>query len=189
MSARHSKVAVAYIRVDRWGESADVQRALIANYATKRGYTILKWYVDEASPGYDRLDWDEATDAVRRGPASRLLYTAVDRLGDSLMDLLDLWDKAIQEGWRLEGLDATGTPDNPKSSGAPVAKAAFCLAANQAELASNLRKEGRYSMQFTKAEMREIYLLLRKASDTADDQAAADRYAAWFDVGPLKGRP
>lgn len=175
-----SKLAVAYIRVDRWGESAEVQRNLIDNYADRRGYTIQKWYQDEAGSEYDRLDWDEATDAVRRGPVYRLLYTSVDRLGASLGDMLDLWDKAIREGWRLEGLDATGTPDNLGSSDAPVAKAAFCLAANQAELEANLRKEGRHSMRFTAAEMQDVHRLIKLAEQF--DPKSAEKYAKRFRV-------
>lgn len=162
---------VAYVREDRWGESVATQRKLIKKHAEQSGLTIMKWYEDKAGPGYDRLDWDEATDLLRKGPVYRLLYSSLDRLGDTVQGLLELAGGAEAEGWIMEGVDGTS------SNYTPFERAAYSLAAVQAEKVANLRDAGRYTLQFSETEMKEIHALLMMATKA---NRAARPYAERF---------
>lgn len=168
--------ALAYLRGDRWGESVDTQRKLITRHADLCGLTIMNWYLDNAEPGYDRLEWDDATDVLRKGPVYRLLYTSLDRLGDRALDLITLAETAESEGWFMEGLDGTSSGPTPHE------RATFSLYAVQVELAVNLRAEGRHSLRFSDEEMKALCLVLRAARGRAD-APTVDAFLGRFDTG------
>ncbi|MHD0279576.1 recombinase family protein [Rhodococcus aetherivorans] len=124
---RRSRIAapegtvVAYLRVSTSEQAAsglglDAQRATIADYAARKGLTVVAEYVDEgisAKSLKGRPGALAALAAVRSGQAAGLMVAKMDRLSRSVVDGARVMDQARTEGWALHFADLdidTSTP-------------------------------------------------------------------------------
>ncbi|SDD98524.1 recombinase family protein [Rhodococcus tukisamuensis] len=115
---------VAYLRVGRAERAAsglglDDQRAVIADYADRKGLTVVGEYVDEDEDltglklFRGSVGARTAFEAVARGDAGGLVVSRVDRLCRPIVDLLRLLGVSRAEGWSVHLVDLdldTGTP-------------------------------------------------------------------------------
>ena len=108
---------VTYLRVSTSeqalsGLGIDAQRATVADYAERKGLTILGEYCDEgisAKSLKGRPAALAALTAVQTGKAAGLLVAKMDRLSRSVVDGAGLMEQAGREGWALHDID-TSTP-------------------------------------------------------------------------------
>lgn len=111
---------LAYLRVST-SEQADsraglnAQRAAIAAEADRRGWTEVK-YIEDA--GYSaktirRPGLEIALAALKRGDASVLVVSKMDRLSRSLLDFAGIMQRAQREGWALLALDSPADLTTP----------------------------------------------------------------------------
>jgi DNA invertase Pin-like site-specific DNA recombinase len=105
---------IAYLRVStaEQGESGAglaAQRAAILAEAKRRGWreADIEWIEDIAS-GKDRKrpGLQLALDALKRGDASALVVSKMDRLSRSLLDFTSIMAEAQKQGWTLLALDS-----------------------------------------------------------------------------------
>ena len=103
---------VGYIRVstDQQGERGyglDAQTALIRDEAERRGWHLVKIYVDVASGKSTkrRPEYAAAVRALSEGEASALIVAKLDRLSRSLVDFAGLMAQSRREGWSIDALD------------------------------------------------------------------------------------
>ena len=91
--ANKTKRAAIYLRVSTSGQSVENQRRELEQVAQRRGWSVVEVYQDEGisgakgrdkRPGFDRM----LKDASRR-KFDVVMTWAIDRLGRSLVDLLD----------------------------------------------------------------------------------------------------
>ncbi len=91
------------------------QRAVIDREAQGRGWTEVVHLSDEghSAKNLSRPAIAQALDLLRRGEASVLVVSKLDRLSRSILDFVTLLDRAKREGWSLVVLDLgidMGTP-------------------------------------------------------------------------------
>ena len=91
--ANKTKRAAIYLRVSTSGQTVENQRRELEQVAQRRGWSVVEVYQDEGisgtkgrdkRPGFDRM----LKDASRR-KFDVVMAWAIDRLGRSLVDLLD----------------------------------------------------------------------------------------------------
>lgn len=111
MRSRASKV-IAYTRVSTEEQAlsglglAD-QRKVIAHEAARRNWSDVEYMADEgfSAKNLSRPSIAIALEMLRRGEASVLVVSKLDRLSRSLLDFATLMDRARREGWQLVVLD------------------------------------------------------------------------------------
>lgn len=111
MKRRSAKV-VAYLRVSTdeqavSGLGLGDQRSVIAAEAARRDWTDVEFLSDEgySAKNLSRPAIAAALDMLRKGQASVLVVSKLDRLSRSLLDFATLMDRARREGWELVVLD------------------------------------------------------------------------------------
>lgn len=98
---------LGYIRVSTAkqgadGLGADAQRAAINAEAERRGWTVVDWYVDEASgKSLDRPGIQTALERLENGGPKVLVAAKLDRIARSAIDFLGLVKRAEARGWAL----------------------------------------------------------------------------------------
>ena len=116
-----SGTVVTYLRVSTSeqvlsGLGIDAQRSTVADYAQRKGLTIVAEYCDEgisAKSLKGRPAALAALEAVQTGTAAGLLVAKMDRLSRSVVDGAGLMEQAGREGWALHFADLdidTSTP-------------------------------------------------------------------------------
>lgn len=109
-------MALGYLRVSTdeqvaSGAGLDGQKLSIEARAAMQGLHIPEngWFVDDGVSGTippeEREQLAKALQAMQQGPASVLLFMRVDRLARMVRDLLDMRDRAEDEGWSLAAAD------------------------------------------------------------------------------------
>ncbi len=112
MTPRQSDLVLGYLRVSTEEQAvsglglAD-QRHVIAQEAERRGWAAIDYVTDEgvSASSVARPGILDALDRLRRGEASVLVVSKLDRLSRSLLDFAGLMDRAKRERWRLVVLD------------------------------------------------------------------------------------
>ena len=123
--------AVAYIRVstDSQQESGlglEAQRQTIQAYCTYKGVEIVSWCEDALSgKNTNRPNLQKALAILKRGEASLLITSKLDRLSRSVMDLLNLAEQAKREGWNICLLDLMIDTTDPTGEVIMTVMAAF----------------------------------------------------------------
>ena len=109
---QRSSLVIGYLRVSPEEQAvsglglAD-QRAVIAADAARRGWSNVEFLSDEgfSAKNLSRPAIAAALDMLRKGQASVLVVSKLDRLSRSLLDFATLMDRAKREGWQLVVLD------------------------------------------------------------------------------------
>ncbi|MGC4109547.1 MAG: recombinase family protein [Nocardioides sp.] len=111
MKNRSNKV-IGYLRVSTEEQAVSGlglgdQRGVIAAEAARRSWTDVEFLSDEgySAKNLSRPAIAAALDMLRRGQASVLVVSKLDRLSRSLLDFATLMDRARREGWELVVLD------------------------------------------------------------------------------------
>lgn len=103
---------IGYARVSTPGQategiSLEAQRAMITAHCSAHGLALLRIEEDRglsAKTTARRPGLARAREALRRGEASALVATKLDRVTRSVRDVIALVDEARREGWRLVSL-------------------------------------------------------------------------------------
>ena len=111
-------VVLGYLRVstDEQGQSGAglaAQRAAIIAEAERRGWNAadIEWIEDVASgKNRNRPGLTAALEALKRGEASTLVVSKMDRLSRSLLDFTSMIAEAQKQGWALIALDSPADP-------------------------------------------------------------------------------
>ena len=111
MKSRSDKV-IGYLRVSTEEQAvsglglAD-QKAVIEAEALRRNWNDLDFMVDKgfSAKNLSRPSIATALDELKRGDASVLVVSKLDRLSRSLLDFASLMEKAKREGWEIVVLD------------------------------------------------------------------------------------
>jgi DNA invertase Pin-like site-specific DNA recombinase len=111
MKQRSNRV-IAYTRVSTEEQAvsglglAD-QRAVIATEAARRGWEDVDYLSDEgfSAKNLARPAIGTALDQLRKGEASILVVSKLDRLSRSLLDFATLMESAAKQGWQIVVLD------------------------------------------------------------------------------------
>jgi DNA invertase Pin-like site-specific DNA recombinase len=111
---------IAYLRVST-SEQADSragiegQRAAILAEAERRGWSRVEFLEDPGFSGKDtrRPGLRLALEVLKRGEASGLVVSKMDRLSRSLLDFTAIMATAQREGWSLIALDCPVDPSTP----------------------------------------------------------------------------
>ncbi len=109
---RRSDRVIGYLRVSTEEQAlsglglAD-QRAVVAFEADRRGWLDVEFVTDDgySAKNLSRPGIADALEQLRRGEASVLVVSKLDRLSRSLLDFATLMDQAKREGWELVVLD------------------------------------------------------------------------------------
>lgn len=109
---RRSDKVIGYLRVSTEEQAvsglglAD-QRAVIGAEAERRGWSEVEFVTDDgySAKNLSRPGIASALEQLRKGRASVLVVSKLDRLSRSLLDFATLMDQAKREGWRLVVLD------------------------------------------------------------------------------------
>ena len=111
MKKRSGKV-IGYLRVSTdeqavSGLGLGDQRSVIAAEAARRDWADVEFLSDEgySAKNLSRPAIASALDMLRKGQASVLVVSKLDRLSRSLLDFATLMDRARREGWELVVLD------------------------------------------------------------------------------------
>ena len=111
MKKRSGKV-IGYLRVSTdeqavSGLGLGDQRSVIAAEAARRDWADVEFLSDEgySAKNLSRPAIASALDMLRKGQASVLVVSKLDRLSRSLLDFATLMDRARHEGWELVVLD------------------------------------------------------------------------------------
>ncbi len=109
---RRSEAVIGYVRVSTdeqavSGLGLSDQRSVIAAEASRRGWTHVEYLSDEgfSAKNLSRPAIATALELLRKGGASVLVVSKLDRLSRSLLDFATLMDRARKEGWQLVVLD------------------------------------------------------------------------------------
>jgi DNA invertase Pin-like site-specific DNA recombinase len=90
------KRAALYLRVSKDESTVENQRLELTRVADRRGWTIVETYIDDAISGAKGRDERQGLDRLlkdaSRGKFDVAMTWAVDRLGRSLRDLLDIFE-------------------------------------------------------------------------------------------------
>lgn len=111
MKRRSAKV-IGYLRVSTEEQAisglglAD-QRAVIGSEAERRGWSEVEFVTDDgySAKNLSRPGIASVLEQLRKGQASVLVVSKLDRLSRSLLDFATLMDQAKREGWQLVVLD------------------------------------------------------------------------------------
>lgn len=124
--------AIGYVRVSTdeqvdTGAGLAAQRAAITAAATQRGWTMVDVIEDAGFSGKNqkRPGLMLALEAMKRGDASVLVVSNVDRLSRSLLDFAGIMDMAEREGWACVALDAPMDSTNPAGEAMVAMMAVF----------------------------------------------------------------
>lgn len=136
---RRADLVIAYCRVSTEEQSlsglglAD-QRAVIAADALRRNWNNVQYMADEgfSAKNLSRPAIAAALEMLRRGEASILVVSKLDRLSRSLLDFATLMDTAKREGWQLDVLDLALDTTTP--SGALMGNIMACFAEYERQL-------------------------------------------------------
>jgi DNA invertase Pin-like site-specific DNA recombinase len=109
---RRSNRVIGYLRVSTEEQAvsglglAD-QRAVIRSEAGHRGWADVEFVTDDgySAKNLSRPGIASALEQLRKGEASVLVVSKLDRLSRSLLDFATLMDRARREGWQLVVLD------------------------------------------------------------------------------------
>ena len=130
---KHSNKVIAYTRVSteeqaRSGLGLADQRLEIEVEAARRGWPQVDYVSDEgfSAKNLARPGIETALEQLRRGEASILVVSKLDRLSRSLLDFAHLMERAKREGWQLVVLDLA--IDTTTASGALMANVMACFA-------------------------------------------------------------
>lgn len=84
--------AIGYMRVSTRGQSLETGEAMIYEYAKTHGITLSKMYADDGVSGVlsSREGLDAMLEDMRTGRFDTIIVTKLDRLGRSLINLLNL---------------------------------------------------------------------------------------------------
>jgi|SRR5664279_1328871 len=109
---RCSDKVIGYLRVSTEEQAVSGlglgdQRAVIAAEASRRDWADVEFLSDEgySAKNLSRPSIATALDMLRKGQASVLVVSKLDRLSRSLLDFATLMDRARREGWELVVLD------------------------------------------------------------------------------------
>ena len=109
---RRSDKVIGYLRVSTEEQAVSGlglgdQRAVIAAEASRRDWADVEFLSDEgySAKNLSRPSIATALDMLRKGQASVLVVSKLDRLSRSLLDFATLVDRARREGWELVVLD------------------------------------------------------------------------------------
>lgn len=103
--------ALVYARTSTRKQDLDVQLHNIRGYASRNGFRILKEYTDFGFSGAkaSRPDFDLVQNDLRQGRAKVLLLYRLDRMGRSLVHLIQLLQEFRNKGIRVitvaDGID------------------------------------------------------------------------------------
>lgn len=136
---RRSDKVIGYLRVSTEEQAvsglglAD-QRSVIAADAARRGWDNISYLADEgfSAKNLSRPAIATALSMLRKGEASVLVVSKLDRLSRSLLDFATLMDTAKREGWQLVVLDLA--IDTTVPSGALMANVMACFAEYERQL-------------------------------------------------------
>lgn len=109
---RRSDKVIGYLRVSTEEQAvsglglAD-QRVVIGSEAGHRGWADIEFVTDDgySAKNLSRPGIASALEQLRKGEASVLVVSKLDRLSRSLLDFATLMDRARREGWQLVVLD------------------------------------------------------------------------------------
>lgn len=138
MKTRSNRV-IGYLRVSTEEQSisglglAD-QKAVVEAEASRRGWEDIDFMVDRgfSAKNLDRPSIATALDELKRGEASVLVVSKLDRLSRSLLDFATLMDRARREGWEIVVLDIA--IDTTKPSGQLMANVMAAFAEYERQL-------------------------------------------------------
>ena len=109
---RRLSTVIGYLRVSTEEQAVSGlglgdQRAAIGAEAARRGWADLEFVSDEgySAKNLSRPGIGVALEMLRKGQASVLVVSKLDRLSRSLLDFATLMDRARREGWELVVLD------------------------------------------------------------------------------------
>ena len=136
---RRSSKVIGYLRVSTDEQAvsglglAD-QRALIGAETARRGWDDVEYLSDEgfSAKNLSRPAIATALEMLRKGQASVLVVSKLDRLSRSLLDFATLMDRAKREGWELVVLDLA--IDTTVPSGALMANVMAAFAEYERQL-------------------------------------------------------
>lgn len=136
---RRSSKVIGYLRVSTEEQAvsglglAD-QRAVIGAETARRGWDDVEYLSDEgfSAKNLSRPAIAEALEMLRKGEASVLVVSKLDRLSRSLLDFATLMDVAKRQGWQLVVLDLN--IDTTAPSGALMANVMACFAEYERQL-------------------------------------------------------
>jgi DNA invertase Pin-like site-specific DNA recombinase len=123
---------LAYLRVST-GEQAEsgagieAQRQAILAEAARRGWSNVEFIEDSGFSGKttNRPGLRIALEMLKRGEASVLVVSKMDRLSRSLLDFLTIMAEAERQGWSLVALDCPADPSTPAGEAMVSVMAAF----------------------------------------------------------------
>ncbi len=169
MAQKQKRVAV-YLRVSTGEQTTDNQRRELEQVAARHGWHIVEFFEDagisgtkgrDKRPGLDRL-----LKAVARKDVDMVAAWSVDRLGRSLIDLLDFLRELHAKGVDLflhqQGLDTS----------TPAGKAMFQMLGVFAEF-ERAMIHARIMAGLARAKSQGVQLGRRRIEDTDADKAAA----------------
>ena len=123
---------LAYLRVST-GEQAEsgagieAQRQAILAEAARRGWSNVEFIEDSGFSGktINRPGLRAALDMLKRGEATVLVVSKMDRLSRSLLDFVTIMAEAERQGWSLVALDCPADPSTPAGEAMVSVMAAF----------------------------------------------------------------
>ena len=181
---KNSQVAI-YARVSTDEQSADAQLRDLREYATNRGWTDVREFVDEGFSGSkdSRPAWNELWDAMQKGRVRVLVVHALDRLGRSLPHLVKIITACIERDITL--ISFRENIDLSISTGRMIAGIFSVLADYELSI---IRERTKAGMRAAKARGSQIgkkrqYFDKRKATELRDQGWGQIRIARELGVG------
>jgi DNA invertase Pin-like site-specific DNA recombinase len=123
---------LAYLRVSTVeqkdsGAGIEAQRAAIMAEAGRRGWTEVEFIDDAGLSGrsMNRPGLRDALERLKRGEASVLIVSKMDRLSRSLLDFAGIMQRAQKEGWALIALDSPADLTTPSGEAMASVMAVF----------------------------------------------------------------
>ncbi|SEU36923.1 recombinase family protein [Stigmatella erecta] len=103
---KHLIHAALYLRVSTDGQTVEAQRAPLAQLAAARGWTPV-WYEEVASSVKHRPVLERMLDDAKRGRVSAIAVVALDRLGRSMLGILQTVDSLARANVTVVSLRET----------------------------------------------------------------------------------
>jgi DNA invertase Pin-like site-specific DNA recombinase len=123
---------LAYVRVSTSEQAEsragmDAQRAAILEEAARRGWESIEFVEDAgfSARNVNRPGLSLALDRLKRGEASVLVVSKMDRLSRSLLDFAAIMQRAQREGWALVALDSPADLTSPSGEAMAGVMAVF----------------------------------------------------------------
>lgn len=109
------------------GAGIEAQRAAILAEAQRRGWTEVEFIEDAgfSAKTLKRPGLVLALDMLKRGDASVLVVSKMDRLSRSLLDFASIMQRAQREGWMLLALDSPADLTTPQGEAMAGVQAVF----------------------------------------------------------------